>query len=53
MLIAGLMSGTSADGIDVAIAAITGLPAPHGDGVQIEQRAFATVRNDRWGPVQP
>ncbi len=43
MQIAGVMSGTSADGIDVAIAAITGLPAPHGDGVQIEQRAFATV----------
>lgn len=43
MLIAGLMSGTSADGIDVAIAEITGLPRPHGDGVKIEQRAFATV----------
>ena len=43
MLIAGLMSGTSADGIDVAIAEITGLPQPHGDGVQIEQRTFATV----------
>ncbi|MFO7634972.1 MAG: anhydro-N-acetylmuramic acid kinase [Caldilinea sp.] len=43
MLIAGLMSGTSADGIDVAIADITGLPIPHGDGVKIDQRAFATV----------
>lgn len=37
------MSGTSADGIDVAIADVTGLPAPRGDGVKIEQRAFATV----------
>jgi len=43
MRIAGLMSGTSADGIDVAIADITGLPIPHGDGVKIELRTFATM----------
>lgn len=43
MRVAGLMSGTSADGIDVAIADITGLPRPHGEGVQIELLAFATL----------
>lgn len=43
MLVTGLMSGTSADGIDVAIAEITGLPQPYGDGVKIDLRAFATV----------
>jgi 1,6-anhydro-N-acetylmuramate kinase len=50
MLTAGLMSGTSADGIDVAIAEITGLPNPYGDGVRIAQRAFATVP---WPPTEP
>lgn len=43
MRVAGLMSGTSADGIDVAIADITGLPMPHGKGVRIELLAFATL----------
>lgn len=37
------MSGTSADGIDVAIADITGAPVPYGNGIKITQRAFATV----------
>jgi anhydro-N-acetylmuramic acid kinase len=42
MRVAGLMSGTSADGVDVAIADITGLPSPQGEGVHIQMLAFAT-----------
>ena len=40
MLVAGLMSGTSADGVDVALAEITGL----GWQTKIRFRAFQTVR---------
>ncbi|MCX7670783.1 MAG: anhydro-N-acetylmuramic acid kinase, partial [Anaerolineae bacterium] len=43
MRVAGLMSGTSADGVDVAIADITGLPPPQGEGVRVEMLAFATL----------